>query len=346
MKAPPCMSQTPASRPSPEQSIPVFQAKDFIATDGANMGDPLTAADELLLDDAYTLTRDAASMRLSLQSRSDMRFTVGTKTEVGTPGAALHLDCVITLMSMDGQVSDALVLVEVDDAGGMVEVFLMPLVPLLHRCEYRLVGVDRERARQIFAQVACVSFTRGTHITLASGEQRPIEELQPGDRVLTRDDGVQQVRWIGQSTLRAVGEFAPIRIRAGTLHNTRDLIVSPDHRLFVYQRQDRLGAGRAELLVKARHLVNGDTVTVQDGGFVDYFQLLFDSHQIIYAEGIAAESMLIDPRTKPVLPQAVSQAMGDVIPGHSDLPHAGLDVQQRLLDRPDAAELLRRASSR
>jgi hypothetical protein len=100
------------------------------------------------------------------------------------------------------------------------------------------------------------------------------------------------------------------------------------------------------LLVKARYLLNGDTIVTQDGGFVDYFQLLFDSHQIIYAEGIAAESMLIATRTKPVLPADLSKKLGNVIPGHSNLPHAGLDVHEKLLDRPDAAELLRRASSR
>jgi hypothetical protein len=83
-----------------------------------------------------------------------------------------------------------------------------------------------------------------------------------------------------------------------------------------------------------------------DGGFVDYFQLLFDGHQMIYAEGIAAESMLIDTRTKAVLPDDLSAAMGDVIPGHSDLPHAGLDVAEGLLKRPDAADLLRKASRR
>ena len=125
-----------------------------------------------------------------------------------------------------------------------------------------------------------------------------------------------------------------------------DLVVSPDHRLFIYQRTDELGAGRAELLVKARHLVNGTTVRVAEGGFVDYYQLLFDSHQIIYAEGIAAESMLIDTRTRAILPEDLSNAMGEIIPGHSDLPHAGLDVSEPLLDRPDAAELLRRASMR
>jgi len=56
--------------------------------------------------------------------------------------------------------------------------------------------------------------------------------------------------------------------------------------------------------------------------------------------------MLIDTRTKPVLPDELAEQMGDVIPGHSDLPHAGLDVSENLLDRPDAAELLRKASTR
>ncbi|MEO0502301.1 MAG: Hint domain-containing protein, partial [Pseudomonadota bacterium] len=167
-------------------------------------------------------------------------------------------------------------------------------------------------------------------------------DLKVGDRVLTRNDGVQAVRWIGQSTVRAVGDFAPIRIRAGTLNNAHDLVVSPDHRLFIYQRSDQLGAGRSELLVKARHLVNGDSVTVQDGGFVDYFELLFDTHQIIYAEGIAAESMLIDTRTKPVVPDEVRA----VIAPHTTTGLQGLDVTEALLDRPDAAEILRRASTR
>jgi hypothetical protein len=333
-------------RPAPPQSVPVFRAADFTATDGANMGDALSFASELLLDDVYELTYRSELHRLSFLTLAPGQFKIAPDTEIGTPGATMHLDSALTFMSPDGQTNDAILLVEVDEDGHAEDIFMVPLSALTSKVEYRLVGVDTETAHQKFAQVACVSFTRGTHITMASGEQRPIEELRVGDRVLTRDDGVQAIRWIGQSTVRAVGEFAPICITAGTLNNDHDLIVSPDHRLFIYQREDRLGAGRSELLVKVRHLVNGDTVRVQDGGFVDYFQLLFDGHQIIYAEGIAAESMLIDSRTKAVLPQELSEAMGDIIPGHSDLPHAGLDVSEPLLNRPDLAELLRKASMR
>ena len=331
-------------RPAPAQSVPVFRAEQVRATDGANRGDALSFASELLLDDVYQIPYGTEPQRLSLLTPDAQQFRIGSDTTIGAPGATLHLDAALTFMAANGQLYDALVLVEVDDAGHAEDIYLMPLAALAPQVEYRLVGIDTENARRKLAHVACVSFARGTHITMATGEQRPIEDLAIGDKLLTRDDGVQQVRWIGQSTVRAVGEMAPIRIRAGTLNNAHDLIVSPDHRLFIYQREDKLGAGRSELLIKARHLVNEDTIVVQDGGFIDYFQLLFDGHQIIYAEGIAAESMLIDSRTKPVLPADLSEALGDDIPGHSDLPHAGLDVSEALLSRPDAAELLRKAS--
>ncbi|MBM1687946.1 Hint domain-containing protein [Sulfitobacter geojensis] len=334
------------SRPAPAQVLPVYRAEDFVASDGANMGDALSFASELVLDDIYELPFGTAPLRLGVLAGQDTHFRISSDSETGTPRATLVLDSALSFMSDDGGMHDALLMVEVDSDGNAAQIYLVPLTALRSGVEYRLVGIDTDTARQKFAQVACVSFTRGTHITLSSGEQRLIENLNIGDRVLTRDDGVQAVRWIGQTTVRAVGDFAPIKIGAGTLNNEHDLIVSPDHRLFIYQRSDEVGAGRAEILVKARHLVNGSSVTVMDGGFVDYFQLLFDSHQIVYAEGIAAETMLIDTRTKPVLPDELSASLGDVIPGHSDLPHAGLDVSEAMLDRPDMAALLRKASTR
>ncbi|SLN34408.1 hypothetical protein TRL7639_01563 [Falsiruegeria litorea R37] len=329
---------------SPVQSIPVFRAQHFTVINGANMGDEISYMDELMLDDIYALGHGATLERLALQTDAEGHFQVASDTDCGTPGALIHLDCALNLMSPDGQTTDALVLVEVDDTGHIAELYLLPLSPLEPKVEYSLVGMDRDSARQKFAQVACVSFTRGTHITLASGAQVRIEDLKIGDRILTRDDGVQQVRWIGQSTVRAVGELAPIMIKAGALNNENDLLVSPDHRLFVYQRSDQIGAGQPELLVKARHLVNGDTVYVQDGGFVDYFQLLFDHHHIIYAEGIAAESMLLDPRTKPALPQELIDRISPLLDQHSSGGDHGLDVAKALLDRPDAIALLKRAS--
>jgi hypothetical protein len=328
------------------RSIPAFPAEAFRVDVGANMGDPLGVLEDLVLDDIYSLGMGTHSRRLSLSSDSDGTFTVAPDTELGHPGAILHLDCALTLMPEIGTNVDALVLVEVDGEGMIAAIYLAPLAPLLPQVGYTLLSADRDGARARLAQMASVSFTRGTHITLGSGAQRPIEDLHPGDRILTRDDGVQELRWIGQTTSRAVGAMAPILIRKGTLNNARDLLVSPDHRLMVYQRHDALGVGTPELLIPARHLVNGDSVVVQDGGFVDYFQLLFDRHHIVYAEGIAAESLFLDPVTEPALPPELLERIAGISSPHQRRDSHGLDVPRPLLDRPDLVELLKRASLR
>lgn len=334
------------SAPKPAQSIPVYQAVDFSVVNGANLGDPVSFAAELDLDDMYELRATARQHRLSVTTDDKGTLIIAADTTLGRPGAILHLDSCLTLMSGTGQTTEMLVLVEVDGDGNVADVYALPLAHLTPRTGYALVGIDRDNALMKFAEVACVSFTRGTNITMASGAQTPIEQLKIGDTVLTRDDGPQKVRWIGNSTVRAIGEFAPICIRAGTLHNENDLVVSPDHRLFIYQRSDALGAGRHEVLVRARHLVNGGSVVQQDGGFVDYFQLLFDQHQIIYAEGIAAETLLIDTRTRPALPADLSEKLSQGIPGHEARAHMEFEVGESLLDHPDAAEILKRASTR
>ena len=327
------------------QSIPVYRAEEFLVIDGANIDDTLSFAAEVMLDDVYELSNLAERRRLSLLAKPDGTYTIAEDTEVGTPFARVFVDSCLTVMSSDSSTLEMLLLVELDAEDLVENIHVVPLAPLIANGHYNLVGVDVNNAARKLAQVACVSFSRGTNITMSSGAQRPIEELQVGDKVLTRDDGGQVIRWIGQHTVRAVGDFAPIVIKAGTLNNTNDLLLSPDHRLFIYQRRDALGAGRSEVLVKARHLVNGDTVTQQDGGFIDYFQLLFDQHEIIYAEGIAAETLLVDTRTRAALTDTVSEDVLETLNGHSGWLHQEFEVGSELLG-PDAADKLRKASKR
>lgn len=312
-------------------------------TQGANLGDTLSFAGEIEPDDIYTLSDSATPVRLGLNAAADDALTVAGNTETGTPGTPIRIDCCLTLMSPDGQTTELLVLAQHDPDRA---IYALPLAALSPRTDYAVVRIDTTDLRAKLAEMACVSFARGTRITLASGAQIPIEDLGVGDRVLTRDDGIQPIRWIGQSTVRAVGEHAPIVIAAGALNNAHDLVLSPEHRLFIYQRDDALGAGRAEVLVRARHLVNGTSVTRRNGGFVDYFQLLFDAHQIIYAEGIAAETLLLSPQTRPALPDELSRRMAGALPGHAARAHLGFEVGETLLDHPDTADILRRASTR
>ncbi|MCE8511644.1 Hint domain-containing protein [Ruegeria pomeroyi] len=141
--------------------------------------------------------------------------------------------------------------------------------------------------RQDWQLVTC--FTPGTMIETPKGP-RLIEELQAGDKIRTLDNGNQPLRWIGRTTVRATGAFAPVLICAGALDNRRDLIVSPQHRMLIQGWRAELVTGHSQALVAAKHLVNNRDIRFAPGSEVTYIHLLFDRHEIIWAEGCPTES--------------------------------------------------------
>lgn len=134
-----------------------------------------------------------------------------------------------------------------------------------------------------------ICFTAGTAIQTPSGERR-IETLKAGDMVLTLDNGPQRIRWIGQKTVRATGVLAPVRFAKGTIGNHRDLLVSPQHRMLCGGYMTQLHFGEPEVLAPAKSLVDELGVTVAYGGMVTYVHMLFDTHQIVIANGAPSES--------------------------------------------------------
>lgn len=122
------------------------------------------------------------------------------------------------------------------------------------------------------------------------GGEIEVQDLKVGDRVLTLDHGFQTIKWIGARKVAAVGKFAPIEFAAGTIGNTRAIKVSPQHRMLVSGAQVELYVDELEALVAAKHLVDGKRVRVVEGGEVEYFHILFDQHEIVYAEGCRSES--------------------------------------------------------
>ncbi|MGR3761381.1 Hint domain-containing protein [Roseobacteraceae bacterium NS-SX3] len=138
-------------------------------------------------------------------------------------------------------------------------------------------------------------FVAGSLIRTAEGEV-PVEALRPGDLVLTRDHGPQPLRWAGARTVAAEGAFAPVLIQAGTFGAHRSLLVSPQHRILVRDVYAELLFGEREVLVAAKDLVNGRTVTRRPGGTVAYVHIMFDRHQVVFSEGLETESFLPGPQ--------------------------------------------------
>ncbi len=140
-------------------------------------------------------------------------------------------------------------------------------------------------------------FVAGTPILTDTGE-RPVESLQVGDMVMTKDEGFQPLRWIGRRRVAAEGKFAPIRIAPGTFGDHGELLVSPLHRILIRDPRAELFFAEQEVLVAARDLVDGHRVAPVEGGEVEYVHILFDRHQVVYSAGLETESFLPGPQLK------------------------------------------------
>ena len=142
----------------------------------------------------------------------------------------------------------------------------------------------------LYSEFAC--FTSGTLIKTERGE-RAVEDLRPGDRVMTRDHGLQTIRWAGQRTVAGLGEMAPITFDKGTLGCSEQLTVSPNHRMLICGAMAELVCGDDELLLSAKMLVNDRDVRREPRGFVTYVHIMFDYHEIIWANDCPTESFFV-----------------------------------------------------
>lgn len=140
-----------------------------------------------------------------------------------------------------------------------------------------------------FDSLTTPCLVRGTMVQTTRGEIA-VEDLETGDMVITRDHGAQPVRWIGSRSVMGLGDLAPIRIAKGAMGNTRDLLVSPNHRMVLEGRQMDVLFGSSETLVAASLLVNDTNIRPAPMASVEYFHILFDTHEVIFAEGAATES--------------------------------------------------------
>lgn len=165
-------------------------------------------------------------------------------------------------------------------------------------------------------------FTPGTLIATPRGRV-PIETLAVGDRVRTKGHGAQPIRWLGRVTLDArrlaeAPQLRPIRLRAGALGRglpDRDMLLSPQHRLLVGGWRAELHFGESECLIAACHLVNRHSIApAWDVDTVTYIHLLFDRHEIVFADGLAAESFLPGPMTLGALPPPAREELLALFP--------------------------------
>lgn len=140
-------------------------------------------------------------------------------------------------------------------------------------------------------------FTPGTLIATPKGERR-VEDLKAGDRVITRDNGIQEIRWLGsrdmtRDELAGASHLQPVLICKGALGNglpERDMMVSPNHRVLVANDKTALYFEDREVLVAAKHLTGLPGVDVIETSSVTYIHFMFDQHEVVLSDGAWTES--------------------------------------------------------
>ena len=205
-----------------------------------------------------------------------------------------------------------------------------------------------EISEQTYGPVVTPCFTPGTLIATPKGERR-VEDLVAGDRVITRDNGIQDIRWVGRRTLDGEGlkqapHLQPVLIQQGALGfdlPERDMMVSPDHRMLVANDKTALHFEEREVLVAAKHLTGMAGVDAVVTTTVTYIHFMFDRHEIVLSDGSWTESFQPDDITLRGLDKAQRDEIVDLFPDlKSDLGRGVYIVARRSLNRREARLLV------
>jgi hypothetical protein len=153
-------------------------------------------------------------------------------------------------------------------------------------------------------EFASSGLAQGSVIATARG---PVlaRDLRLGDRLVTRDHGLQPVRWIGTSSViydelnddADSPRVGPVRIRAGALGTNPDagnLILSPGQMILVRNPINLLLFATEEVLASAGDLTHLKGVDIAPRSLARWTHVLLDQHELIQVNGLWMESFAPD----------------------------------------------------
>lgn len=203
-----------------------------------------------------------------------------------------------------------------------------------------------------FGEPGVICFTPNTMVATING-LRPVQDIRPDDVLLTKDNGPQKIVWQGHrrmtgARLFAMPELRPIRLRADALGGgipDAELLVSPEHQVVLRGQAARRLFNETEVFVQAKELVNDNTIWVDHAiREVTYIHLMFEEHQVIWANGVETESFHPAATSLDMVDPAQRQGLLDVLPTVADSPMDYGAFARRRLTGSEAAILLHDAA--
>ena len=245
----------------------------------------------------------------------------------------------------DGRKTYLVVPVQGADPTGPLLLFPQGVPPVAR--DLTIVDVHNPRKTRTLGGTGVICFTPGTLLATEHGPT-PVEDLFPGDRVLTKDNGPQPVLWMGLKQFSGARLFMdpslrPIRLREGSLAQGEpqpDLVVSPDHRVLLSGPKAEALFNTPEVLVRAGDLVDDRKILVDHAATsVIYVHLLLPRHEILWANGVETESFHPASADLSQLAPAEREAMAEVVPELSQNAALYGPSARRCLSKADVALL-------
>ncbi|MGX9356252.1 Hint domain-containing protein [Roseobacteraceae bacterium S113] len=124
---------------------------------------------------------------------------------------------------------------------------------------------------------------------------RAVQDLRRGDLLSDHMGGAPHIVLNQVSrVVPALGSFAPVRLRAPYFGLLQDVIVAPDQRLLIGGSEVEYTFGCEQVLVPARHLVNGiAAIWERSGPLAQYVQVVLPEHVPVIAAGTIIESLFV-----------------------------------------------------
>jgi hypothetical protein len=242
-------------------------------------------------DGSLTLTKDENASQgaipitsVHINSHTDnVQLTVSFGG--GTPQSVLATEYSVTLNGFQTLTDVVLLGLSTDGNEALIASQSVPGAALVVSTTAQTFGTISETFTPAFV-LAC--FASATRIATPEGEVA-VEALREGQQVLTASGETAPIVWLGHrisdcSAHPRPEEVWPVRIRAGAFGAklpVRDLSLSPDHAVLV-----------DGVLVPARYLVNGSTITREQVDEVTYWHVELPAHGVLLAEGLPCESYL------------------------------------------------------
>jgi len=133
----------------------------------------------------------------------------------------------------------------------------------------------------------------GRALIMTLDGEKPIRDLKPGDRIITRDTGTAILKDV---RVRRITGCA-VRIKASSLGHNRpehDATLPAGQPILVRDWRAQALFGAKQVLVPAARLVDGEFVTLHTDAAMTVYDLEFDSPHVLYVDGLEVASYLGD----------------------------------------------------